>query len=295
MNTQRAIGMELGRGFTLVELLIVLALAAGLVAFMGKAFAQLVDVAETAAQHTELTERLAHFLRFTSDLAAASTPLGTTEVADLCEVPSTRTTVGLMVITGAVPPCLNLPGRRLQSPVLVVDTLTGCETGCVNVDFPAYLWLQPGCHPLFQIAEPQLRFIRDVAEIEACSARTQVSHWQRQLIYLRAYTLQPGDGEGALMLKKLKSQGVYGRAELLVAKVLGWQFSKRPYQLSVVMHAKGGPSLPRAVVVERLPAAVQTWAQSLLPRTVSYLVEGANVGLTSRGLASGITTAKVGS
>ncbi len=55
MNTQRAIGMEFGRGFTLVELLIVLALAAGLVAFMGKAFAKLVDVSETAAQHTELT------------------------------------------------------------------------------------------------------------------------------------------------------------------------------------------------------------------------------------------------
>lgn len=290
MSTKLTAPVAFGRGFTLVELLIVLVLASGLVAFMGKAFAQLVGVAETAAQHTELTERLTHFLRFTSDLAAASTSPGTTEVVDLCDVPSTLTTVGLMVITGAVPPCLSLPGRYSQTPVLVIDTLTACQTDCANVGFPAYVWLQPGCHPLFQITEPQLRFIRDMAELEACSALTKISHWQRQLIYLRAYALQPGDGERALMLKKFNSQGLYGRAEMLVAKVLGWQFSERPYELSVVMQAKGGPTLPKAVVVERLPVAMQAWVQSLLPSTVSYLVAGASVRL-----ASGIAIAEVGS
>lgn len=296
MSTPLTSPVALGRGFTLVELLIVLVLASGLVAFVGKAFAQLVGVAETAAQHVELTERLAHFLRLTSDLAVASTLPGTTEVTDLCELPSTRTTVGLMVINGLMPTCISLPGRRPQTPVLVIDTLTACETDCVNVDFPAYVWLQPGCHPLFQISEPQLRWVHDMAELESCSALTQISYWQRQLIYLRAYGLQSGDGEGALMLKKLNSQGLYGRAEMLVAKVLGWQFSPRPYQLSVVMHAKGGPPLPKAVVLERLPVAMQAWAQSLLPPTVSYLVEGAHVRLTSRGpLASDVGMPESGS
>lgn len=284
MRCPSATRVERTNGFTLVEMLVVLVLASALLAALGRASATLLSAAETAAKHTELVERLTHFLRFTSDLASASTRASTHEADLLCVTPSTQTTVGVLVIAGALPACLSLPARRPDTPVLVIDTLTACEELCEDIDYPAYLWLAPGCHPLFAMSHPQMIFAWHSRELTSCAAPTTVSHWQRYVLYLRDYAWQPQDGMGALMLKKLNGEGVYGRAEMLVANVLGWQFSDRPYRLHIIMHANSGGNVSHEAVISELPVSVQPLAQSLLPSTVGDMLRGASVTLVYRDL-----------
>jgi len=257
----------------------VLVLASTLLASFGKVSAQLLAVTETTAKHAELIERLTHFLRFTSALAIASTPVRVGSPHRLCEAPSTETTVGVLVISGSTPACLSLSGRRVDTAVLVIDTLSVCEASCRNVGLPAYLWFEPGCHPLFQITQPELLYVLNRSVLELCNAQTKVFHWQRHVMYLRDYAWQAADGRGAIMIKKLKNEGVYTRSEMLVSDVLGWQFSERPYQLSVAMHAEGAKALGQAGFAAHLPVSLHAWVQSLRANTEADLVQAASVAL----------------
>ena len=268
------------QGFSLIELLIVMALSVSLLAWLGLGLSNVLGATQDAVSATALLERLAHTARFVTNLTERSAAMKTTDVGALCMAPSIASGVGVMVITGPTPRCLPLSSRRVQTPVLVVDVLAPCVKGCANLDFPRYLWLEPGCHPLFKVQTPQLRLLDAPGLPHDCSVVTTLQDWQRHVLYLRDYAWISGDGRGALMMKTLKASGQYSRADMLVADVLGWQINTHPLRLDLLMHSDSARRLSRDAVIMRLPPPLQPWASTSLPSMISGLALGVSVHLT---------------
>ena len=100
-----------------------------------------------------------------------------------------------------------------------------CPDGyCKEQRLPGWRLEQPGCDPLFMDAPSRITLHTRPLRDADCAGATRLSVWVRRVWYLRDYSLYPGDGSGALMVKTWRdSQQGFGRGEVLVPGVAHWE------------------------------------------------------------------------
>ena len=127
-----------------------------------------------------------------------------------------------------------MPGSKL----LVLDELQDCPDGyCKERRLPGWRLEQPGCDPLFMNAPSRITLHTRPLRDADCAGATRLSAWVRRVWYLRDYSIYPGDGAGALMVKAWRdSQQGFGRGEVLVPGVAHWELQ--------VVSAPGRGALP---------------------------------------------------
>ena len=224
------------RGFLLVELLIGLGLGLMLIAAVTTATQVLWSAALRAADQSELAERGDYGIRLLATAVGRAWPVGVgTGAESPCESPAPGISQGLWVLEPGQFSCLpqdNLvPGAKL----LVLDELQSCPDGyCKEQRLPGWRLEQPGCDPLFMDAPSRITLHTRPLRDADCAGATRLSVWVRRVWYLRDYSLYPGDGTGALMVKTWRdSQQGFGRGEVLVPGVAHWE-------LQVVSVSEGG-------------------------------------------------------
>ena len=239
------------RGFLLLELLIGLGLGLMLIAAVITATQQLWGAALRAADQSELAERGDYGIRLLATAVGRAWPVGVgTGAESPCESPAPGISQGLWVLKPGQFSCLpqdNLvPGAKL----LVLDELQSCSDGyCKEQRLPGWRLEQPGCDPLFMNAPSRITLHTRPLRDADCAGATRLSAWARRVWYLRDYSLYPGDGIGALMVKTWRDpQQGFGRGEVLVPGVVHWELqvvsaSERgalPSQSTEAGHVSGG-------------------------------------------------------
>ena len=221
------------KGLSLVELLIALALSAIIIASTMRGILLLSAQVNRSADRVEIIERARHSSVYLSDLVARSAlskegaKTESVKIGLLCDTPSAENSVGTVVLSEPGALCVALSDRRTNTPVLWVDALEECPVHCEPSSWPAYVWVQPGCHPLFTQPAPELRVFSEAKPPAECTGSKRYALWSRSILYLRNYAWRRGDGIGALMIHRLGADGVFSRAEMLVWGLESWAIS--PY------------------------------------------------------------------
>ena len=204
-------------GFTLVELLVGMALSGLLIAGVSVSVLALFSQVRTATDRSELAERGRYTAEYLSAQVAASWSRGVdAEVFTVCVQPDQALTPGVQILRAGDASCL--PGSNLvaDAPMLVLDTLSPCALACSGGTWPAWVRLTPGCHIAFTPVQPELRKLADGLLPSECASATLMHRWDRKLYYLRDYAWRPGDNIPSLMVKSWRTdQGGFGRAEML--------------------------------------------------------------------------------
>ena len=189
------------RGFLLVELLIGLGLGLMLIAAVTTATQQLWGAALRAADQSELAERGNYGVRLLATAVGRAWPVGA-GTASPCQNPTPRNSRGLWVLEPGLFPCLPRDNLIPGSKLLVLDELQSCPDGyCKEQRLPGWRLEQPGCDPLFMDAPSRITLHTGPLRDADCAGATRLSVWVRRVWYLRDYSLYPGDGTGALMVK----------------------------------------------------------------------------------------------
>ena len=271
------------KGLSLVELLIALALSAIIIASTMRGILLLSAQVNLSADRVEIIERARHTSVYLSDLvtrSALSKEGAKTEGAKiglLCDTPSAENSVGVVVLSEPGTLCIALSDRRTNTPVLWVDALEECPVHCEPSSWPAYVWVQPGCHPVFTQPAAELRVFSEAKPPAECTGTKRYALWSRSILYLRDYAWRRGDGIGALMIHRLGADGVFSRAEMLVWGLESWAISEytgeneagnqktgskqtdnsqaNSWQLQLLFHGERNDTLFD-------PSALSIWAQS---------------------------------
>ena len=226
MNSARGLRYRV-RGFTLVELLLAMAIGLSVLAGVSRAVLVMLDAARVSADQAELAERG----RFAVDLLAGdigrsiSVPsqVAPGVVGTPCDDPAIVSGLGLRVAEPGEWGCLPDSDLVTGSKLLILETAEACEPGCPSARWPGWLLLSPGCHPLFAMTVPELRLADASNRPTDCSLGTALSYWSRKVYFLRNYAWRRGDGIGALMVKQFKPKTLrFGAAEMLVPGVIAW-------------------------------------------------------------------------
>lgn len=213
------------RGFLLVELLIGLGLGLILIAAVTTTTQQLWGVAFRAADQSELAERGDYGARLLATAVGRAWPIvGGAGTASPCQNPTPRNSRGLWVLEPGQFSCLPQNNLAPGAKLLVLDELQGCPDGyCKGQRLPGWRFEQPGCDPLFMDVPSRITLHTRLLRDADCAGATRLSAWVRRVWYLRDYSVHPGDGSGALMVKTWRdSQQGFGRGEVLVPGVTHW-------------------------------------------------------------------------
>jgi prepilin-type N-terminal cleavage/methylation domain-containing protein len=256
-------------GFSLVEVLIALALGTWLVSSVGLTAQRLWLVAHLSGDEVELAERADFALWHLSQALLNAMPITNASV-DLspCGVfqperysaDKAKTGVGIRVVRQGQFPCLPSKNLLENLPFLIIEQgRLGLETRC-GESASSSGWLKASARDS-ALAFGEASGTPSAIEIvtEDCSAVIPAkSSGSRSLYYLRDFTWDEGDGFGALMMKVWRPEHRdFGRAEMLVPGVTKWMIE--PVRLSV---------------------------ESLRGEN-RQLVSGVNLSLTLRGVRSG--------
>ncbi len=242
----QARGYRASRGFTLSEVLIALSLGLTLIAGVSETLLSLHKAAAISADRAELTERA----RFTSQLLydevrgaweyqpasfqqAPNQSVPSQQEPNLpdpiivsspCVSPTSANGVGIRFVAGGAFSCLPATGLVDGSGYLVVDSIQPCVETCPETTWPNFVRLDPGCHPLFSISQPEVRVVHSGALPSDCHASTAIALWRRRAFSLRDYSWAPGDNLPALFYRDLRADGSgFKRAEMLVPGVESWR------------------------------------------------------------------------
>ena len=122
--------------------------------------------------------------------------------------------------TSDAAPCMNNANLLPQSQLIVIDSLRRCWTDC-SARLPAWLVLNPGCDPIFTKFNVEIRYVSSDQIPEDCRSNTAIAVFDRQLLFVRDYAWQKGDGIAALMIKRwlAETPSRWSRAEMLAAGV----------------------------------------------------------------------------
>ena len=217
------------RGFQLVELLVGLGLGLILIAAVTTTTQQLWGAALRAADQSELAERGDYGVRLLANAVGRAWPVGVgIGAGSPCDSPTPGISQGLWVLEPGLFPCLPRDNLVPGSKLLVLDELRGCPDGyCKGQRLPGWRLEQPGCDPLFMNAPSRITLHTRPLRDADCAGATRLSVWVRRVWYLRDYSLYPGDGTGALMVKTWRdSQQGFGRGEVLVPGVAQWELHR---------------------------------------------------------------------
>ena len=213
----------------MVELLVGLGLGLMLIAAVTTTTQQLWGAALRAADQSELAERGDYGVRLLATAVGWAWPVGGgTGAASPCKNPTPGNSWGLWVLEPGRFPCLPQDNLVPGSKLLVLDELQGCPDGyCKGQRLPGWRFEQPGCDPLFMDAPSRITLHTRPLRDADCAGATRLSVWVRRVWYLRDYSVHPGDGSGALMLKTWRdSQQGFGRGEVLVPGVAHWELQR---------------------------------------------------------------------
>lgn len=273
------------KGLSLIELLIALALSAIIIASTMRGILLLSAQVNLSADRVEIIERARHSSLYLSDLLTRSAPSKEGAKKEgaktrlLCDSPSVESSVGTIVLSEPGALCLALSDRRKNTPALWVDALEECPVHCEPSSWPAYVWVQPGCHPVFNQLAPELRVFSQAKPPAECIGSKRYALWSRSILYLRDYAWRRGDGIGALMIHRLDADGVFSRAEMLVWGLESWAISRYTGEIGTGNQQAGseqtGSSQPSSWRLRLLfhgevrdslfdPSALSAWAQSQL-------------------------------
>ncbi|MDG0970505.1 MAG: prepilin-type N-terminal cleavage/methylation domain-containing protein [Luminiphilus sp.] len=222
------------RGFSLVEVLIALALGTWLVSSVGLMAQRLWLMARLSGDEVELAERGDFALRHLSQALLSASPIANAGVhLSPCGVfhPGRQSAyevkggVGIRVVLQGQFPCLPSKNLLKNSPLLVVEqTRSGLETRCEE-SAPSSNWRE-GTAPDSALLASGVAVTPTRLRMVAGDCSTVIpskSFESRRLYYLRDFAWDEGDGFGALMMKTWKPQrGDFGRAEMLVPGVINW-------------------------------------------------------------------------
>ena len=273
------------KGLSLIELLIALALSAIIIASTMRGILLLSAQVNLSADRVEIIERARHSSLYLSDLLTRSAPSKEGAKKEgaktrlLCDSPSVESSVGTIVLSEPGALCLALSDRRKNTPALWVDALEECPVHCEPSSWPAYVWVQPGCHPVFNQLAPELRVFSQAKPPTECIGSKRYALWSRSILYLRDYAWRRGDGIGALMIHRLGADGVFSRAEMLVWGLESWAISRYTGEIGTGNQQAGseqtGSGQPSSWRLRLLfhgevrdslfdPSALSAWAQSQL-------------------------------
>ena len=266
------------KGLSLIELLIALALSAIIIASTMRGILLLSAQVNLSADRVEIIERARHSSLYLSDLLTRSAPSKEgAKTRLLCDSPSVKSSVGTIVLSEPGALCLALSDRRKNTPALWVDALEECPVHCEPSSWPAYVWVQPGCHPVFNQLAPELRVFSQAKPPKECIGSKRYALWSRSILYLRDYAWRRGDGIGALMIHRLGADGVFSRAEMLVWGLESWAISRYTGEIGTgnqqADSEQAGSSQPSSWRLRLLfhgevrdslfdPSALSAWAQS---------------------------------
>lgn len=258
-------------GFSLVELLIALALGTWLVSSVGLTAQRLWLMARLSGDEVELAERADFALWHLSQALLNASPI-TNASKDLspCGVfqperynaEKAKTGVGIRVVRQGQFPCLPSKNLLENLPFLIVEQgRLGLEARC-GESASSSGWLEASARGS-ALAFGEAGGTPSTTSIvtEDCSTVIPAkSSGSRRLYYLRDFTWDAGDGFGALMMKEWRPEyRDFGRAEMLVPGVTNWMIE--PVRLSV----------------------------GSLSGENRQLVSGVNLSLTLRGVRSGFS------
>ena len=212
------------RGFTLVELLIGMALSGLLIAGVSVSVLALFSQQQTATDRAELAERGRYAAEYLSAQVAASWSRGVSaEFFTVCLQPDQTLTPGVQILRAGDASCLPASNLVADTPMLVLDTVRRCAQACSGGTWPAWVRLSPGCHITFSPVQPELRKLADGFLPSECASATLMHRWDRKLYYLRDYAWHPGDNIPSLMVKSWRAdEGGFGRAEMLAPGIESW-------------------------------------------------------------------------
>ena len=213
-------------GFTLVEALVALALGVWLISAVAVTTQQLWRMARVSADRSDMAARGDYAVRLLTSDARRAWPVWYQEMTQPpCEDPVAGVTRGVRVVPPGLFSCL--PDRDLVAgaPLLIIESLQACsDVYCAGQPLPGWRFEQPGCDPLFMDVGYRIRHHDTRLKDGDCAGFTQLSVWTRRVYYLRNYTVHPGDGTHALMMKSWRGPGEgFGRGEVLVAGVDLWE------------------------------------------------------------------------
>ena len=152
---------------------------------------------------------------------------------DLCTTPEMSNTLLWPILwlaevdqhgESAAAPCMNKANLLPESQLIVIDSLRSCLTDCTAI-LPVWLVLNPGCDPLFTKSSAEVRRISNHRIPADCRSNTAMAIFDRQLLFVRDYAWQKGDGIPALMIKRWLAEDParWGRAEMLAAGISALQ------------------------------------------------------------------------
>ena len=227
--------MKKSGGFTLIEVLIAIALSLALLTFLLGALASLRHTLAVAADQAALAERAAQGLSVLAGSAqsgyrpSAITPVSTADPCMSPEATSITQHTPLLVAARGRFPCFPDDHMPPSARLLMIHTLTPCDPTCADAGEPGFLFLEPGCHPVLVRTTPEIRRVSVRQRPADCDAGTAVSVLEPQLFYFRDYAWQPGDGLGAIMMKRLlpDSPVRWSRADTVIAGVTDWSLEPR--------------------------------------------------------------------
>ncbi|MDG1066021.1 MAG: prepilin-type N-terminal cleavage/methylation domain-containing protein [Luminiphilus sp.] len=258
-------------GFSLVELLIALALGTWLISAAGLTAQRLWLMARLSADEVELVERGDFALRHLSDaLLRASPIIDETLGLSPCDEPDLNSWSGTEVKAGTGIRVVGqgqfrcLPSRNLveNSPLLIVEEAWSCHGQVYEGVLRTFDWLEdyPGTSARDKLQTPFAFDHLGVATWD-CAPAASVTAWSRRVYYLRDFSWDEGDGVGALMMKlwRLDGRG-FGRGEVLVPGVINWTLE--PIKLPIKPSSRGA----------------------------AHLVSGVDVGLTLWGWRAGLSS-----
>jgi len=228
-------------GFSLVELLIGLALGTWLISSVAITAQRLWLMAHWSADEVELAERGDFALRHLSlallhagPITAANTGLSPCKPPEVARVPSfQRQTnarfiekggLGIRVVGQGELTCL--PSRNLvkSSPLLIVEATHSCDWPACDAGFLSSAGSQglqcTSDSTTFRLSPGSNRWKDCREDLVSVGA---IEHWSRRLYYLRDFAWIEGDGRGALMMKTWRPEdGRFGRGEVIVPGVGDW-------------------------------------------------------------------------
>lgn len=227
--------MERSGGFTLIEVLIASALSLALLTFLLGALASLRHTLDIAADQVALAERATQGLSVLASSARSGyfpAPAVPASAIDPCvspEATSVSQHTPLLVAARGRYPCFPDGDMPAQARLLMVHAMQPCDPDCPEASEPGFLYLDPGCHPVLLRTTPEIRRVSRRQRPADCGAATRISVLEPQLFYLRDYAWQPGDGLGAIMMKRLlpESPVRWSRADMVIAGVTEWSVVPR--------------------------------------------------------------------
>ena len=280
------------RGFSLVEVLIALALGTWLVSSVGLTAQRLWLMARLSGEEVELAERGDFALRHLSLALMSASPITNASV-DLspCGVfPSGRqstdegtTGVGIRVVRQAQFACLPSHNLLKNLPFLIVEQARSrFETRCEE-SAPSAGWLEASTRDSAlepgeaNIVPPRIK----IATEDCSTVIPSKSSGLRRLYYLRDFAWIEGDGFGALMMKIWRPERRdFGRAEMLVPGVISWVIE--PVKFSVELSNRENRQLVAGVNISLILRSLRSSFSGRVTPQLGYpaLSEGSSQSMT---------------